>query len=970
MLAMASAVYAPASLAQTTAWRVPDYWCNLYECSTKFDPAPPPAYQQGVAASSYATAASLQFAYLTAYWNANNIGRGTLSPGAMSYLDVQSAGILWSNASTWQNCDQTGACWTINESQAGQVTPWCQSSATTLKSAIYGGPMQWQCHSCPDGNAWSEAANACVPFPIDEGSCSVADPVLPGTGRKLHEETDYAGTGAAALNLHRFYRSQWTDGAIGLGLTPDLTESAGWRLSIHARLTLLPSGHMRAFRPDGTTIDFSPSAATADTWAVASSRDGLKGLLGSNGQRSGYTYMASVDDSTETYDAAGKLLSIKARNGWVTTMTYNSVGQLTSVRNQFGRELRFTYDTKGRLAELLPPGAIAGTAAGAATSPIRYAYAEAASLGAGVAPKDQLSSVTWQDGGVRRYHYEDSRFAQALTGITDEAGVRYATYSYDAQGRVSQTGHVGGVDRVDFSYGTSSDGSGSPQTIVTDYSGPNGSATTRTYTFQNAGGVMRPTAITAPCPLCGSTQASTSYDAGSNPTKTIAHDGSVTFYAYDAKGRETERATFPSSYQSTATRPALANATGVVSTKWHTTWMLPTQISEPNKVTTSTYDAKGNLTGQSWTATADPTGAAKFVAVKTGSTYATGWGWNTSGLNTSIVTKTDAAETGRWTLQYNALGDVASITDAQLALAGGATQYDPAGRLIAGTTTLGQSLSYGYSPRGFVATRSIDGKKSYFTQNKIGLTTDVLLPDNQTIRFEYDGTYRLTNTRLNGALLTVGMLREGVTGNAYVAVLQERLRTLVEALHATANAQAAIAPGLLGPGTISPGMALPGQPGASAGAILNGDDSASERPGGTGLPLFDPRARPLAEVIARWCRCNPSGGFSKPTLTGMSYAHIAISGHLGASFANKSYFTEPVNQALVDEIVSKDPRLDPPGDDRRKYFVLDMGRPVGFVRNSAGTFTQTRSATMIVHKNNCDNVYRVRNEVITMYPGQ
>ena len=49
-------------------------------------------------------------------------------------------------------------------------------------------------------------------------------------------------------------------------------------------------------------------------------------------------------------------------------------------------------------------------------------------------------------------------------------------------------------------------------------------------------------------------------DASGNPVKTIAHDGTVTFYAYDAKGRQTERATFPSSYATATTRPALADA--------------------------------------------------------------------------------------------------------------------------------------------------------------------------------------------------------------------------------------------------------------------------------------------------------------------------------------------------------------------------------------------------------------------------
>ena len=51
-------------------------------------------------------------------------------------------------------------------------------------------------------------------------------------------------------------------------------------------------------------------------------------------------------------------------------------------------------------------------------------YDEPASLGAGVPAQSQLTSVIWQDGSIKRYHYEDGRWPKPMTGITDEAGVR------------------------------------------------------------------------------------------------------------------------------------------------------------------------------------------------------------------------------------------------------------------------------------------------------------------------------------------------------------------------------------------------------------------------------------------------------------------------------------------------------------------------------------------------------------------
>ena len=82
--------------------------------------------------------------------------------------------------------------------------------------------------------------------------------------------------------------------------------------------------------------------------------------------------------------------------------------------------------------------------------------------------------------------------------------------------------------------------------------------------------------------------------------------------------------------------------------------MLPTQVAEPNKTTANTYNSKGMLTGTSWTATTDATGAAKFTAVKTGSTYATGWSYSASNLATTMIEKVNAAETGRYHLSDDA----------------------------------------------------------------------------------------------------------------------------------------------------------------------------------------------------------------------------------------------------------------------------------------------------------------------------
>ena len=70
---------------------------------------------------------------------------------------------------------------------------------------------------------------------------------------------------------------------------------------------------------------------------------------------------------------------------------------------------------------------------------------------------DNLSTVTRPDSEVRTYHYENTTYVNALTGITNEKNIRIATWSYDSDGRPVSSEHAGGVESFDIVY--NSDGS-------------------------------------------------------------------------------------------------------------------------------------------------------------------------------------------------------------------------------------------------------------------------------------------------------------------------------------------------------------------------------------------------------------------------------------------------------------------------------------------------------------------------------
>ena len=280
----------------------------------------------------------------------------------------------------------------------------------------------------------------------------------------------------------------------------------------------------------------------------------------------------------------------------------------------------------------------------------------------------------------------------------------------------------------------------------------------------------------------------------------MAHDGTIAFYQYDAKGRQTEQASFGVAYQSATTRPALGLATSVTSTQWHATWRLPLQVAEANQLTTYGYDAKGNLASQGVTATTDNTGATKFAAIKTGSTYTTNWTYNASNLATTTVEKTNSTETGRWTTGYNTLGDITSITDVAHAVTARMTQYDAHGHMLAGATDMGVAIELSYSPRGFMTRKTINGQAIVFTPNVVGNLRQVKTPDGQTIDYVLDANQRLTDVKLNGVSITPQMLAQAddypdTPLKAQIAKARQWLEMAIGSKMAEARAQVVIIPG-------------------------------------------------------------------------------------------------------------------------------------------------------------------------------
>ncbi|EHP44258.1 rhs-like protein [Cupriavidus basilensis OR16] len=332
-----------------------------------------------------------------------------------------------------------------------------------------------------------------------------------------------------------------------------------------------------------------------------------------------------------------------------------------------------------------------------------------------------LATVTWPDGKTRQYLYENSQFRWALTGITDEAGARFATYAYDVQGRAITTEHAGGINKTQLQFLDNG------QTTVTSSDG-----SSRTYAFQLQQNVLRPTSVSAPCLECGSVTKAFTYDDSGSLSSKFDFDNKETRYTYDTLGRETQRI---EGY-------GTANAQ-TTTTEWHPTWRLPVKIASPSRVDYFTYDAKGQVVGYAWFPTIDANGSQGLSATPSGPMTSTGWTYDANGLATATVEMIGDAVTGQWYFTYDADGNLQTLTDRD-GKVGRALQYDAAGRLLDAINMDGERVRYQYNARGSLIAYEVDGRVSNYEYDANGFLTAIRGPASYYEGYEYDAAHRLT----------------------------------------------------------------------------------------------------------------------------------------------------------------------------------------------------------------------------------
>ena len=543
---------------------------------------------------------------------------------------------------------------------------------------------------CQCGSGFQDDASqtACEPVPPPEpednmckAGALVGNPILPATAEKYRAEEDFADSGPSPLSFGRYYRSSWANDAsrtsIGLG--------AGWTHNHAFALKALPAlaptsiavtspeGYMRKFtRPAGATV-----------WTATNSADRMS--MSADGA---WVYVRADDDATLTFDAAGNLLTHAARHGWVTRYAHDAAGRLTTIANPFGRTLHLAYDTSGRLVSV----------AGSGARTVSYGYDASG----------RLHTVSYADGRSRTFLYENTSFPNVLTGLLDEAGVRFGTFAYDSSGRAISTELAGAAERYSLMYLTG-------MSIVTDPLG-----TMRVFKYGTTAGKLAVTAGSLPSgtgsPSDGA--AKRTQDANGLVTSETDFKGIVTITAWDVSRR------LPLS----VVRAAGTADAQTVTTQWHATFALPVLVTESGRATSFTYDAQGRTLSQTVTHTAPSPSKVQTRQ----------WTYNPQGLvatetapNGAVTSYTYDAS-GNLTQSTNALGHVTAYT------------YDAANRMLSQTAPNGLVTTYVWDSRDRLVTQTVGSQRTTrYTYTPDGNIATLAYPSGLTVSYTYDAAHRL-----------------------------------------------------------------------------------------------------------------------------------------------------------------------------------------------------------------------------------
>lgn len=560
------------------------------------------------------------------------------------------------------------------------------------------------------------------------------DPINTSNGAKFEFRTEYIGPGAQPLELTWTYNS---NGVPGNALRADRFLGRNRSHSYMRRVSVFAAGSVSTAyvaRPDGKSLRFNLQNSL---WVPAPNVDEtLQEIIGLSGTE-GWVLRTS-SGSVEYFGADGALTRIESPSGAL-QIVRDQEGRPLNVVDDRGRVLTFVYSTAGLLSALqLPDGN---------------------SIGFEFNASEDLTKVTYADGTTREYRYDESGYSASssikglLTGVIDEAGVRYSSTAYDSEARATSTYLAGGVDHYTVAYTNGGWLWNIVQSVVTEPLGA-----TRTIAASVDFGRYRATSVTKSCAGCLSQSKAYIYGSDGRPDS-ITISGITTEIEHNSQGLEIKRVESANNASSKRT----------IETDWSTLHRLPTERRTKNSSGALTAQSIWSYNSRGQIESAQLVNPASLVARTTSYRYCE-QGDFSAGLCPSVglLLEVDGARTDvedSTAYEYRGsnhsactstpsscpfrMGDLWKVTNA----AGQTSEvlaYDGAGRPLAVKDANGIITEAQYHPRGWVSSVIVRGatppedRSTTYEYWPTGLVKRVIDPDGAFTSFEYDNAHRLT----------------------------------------------------------------------------------------------------------------------------------------------------------------------------------------------------------------------------------
>ncbi|MGQ7273397.1 hypothetical protein [Marinobacter sp. V034] len=424
---------------------------------------------------------------------------------------------------------------------------------------------------CPSGGTFNNDIGECITDEKPTCASTVGDPIDVRNGNNYQTEDDASGGG---LNLQRHY-------LYTVGPNPEALGQGQWLFpytqSIETRTTTNGDNPQTSYAVNWTggvryLFKGNENIGYAFTSWQQPPFESVEVTVNASGEPSGWRLLAK-SGVEYTFDSNGQLTEIDERHGKVFAIetTIDSEGnpiqrQINNLASQ--ASLTYSYNTVNQTIET------AVLARNGTSLTFDYTYNT----------DGMLSQITYPDGSARTYLYEDARYPQALTGISDN-GNTLASWEYDAQGRTHRNTLGDGKDETSLQF--NNDGT----TTVTNALGKES-----IFSFTSVNGSTLVAKVDGQASQnCAAANQSFTYTASGRIETATDWSGHITRYEYNDRGQVTLKTLAEGTVEQQR-----------ISTIWHPTLDEPIRIKKGDRVQEFCYDPEGNVTRQATRKTSEP----------------------------------------------------------------------------------------------------------------------------------------------------------------------------------------------------------------------------------------------------------------------------------------------------------------------------------------------------------------------------